>query len=243
MSTRTCPSPAQASQRPPGTLKEKWLAVRPRFARVGRGGEQLADPVEGLEVGDGVRAGRAADRRLVDHHRPRPRTRRPRRRRAPRAARSQRPLPLQQRAQSTSCTSVDLPEPETPVTHVKAPSGILTSIPLRLWARAPPHDEREAVARAGASGGRRSQVPAQVLAGEAAPVPSSSGKLPWNTTRPPCSPAPGPRSTMWSAARHDRGVVLHDAAPCSPGRAGPCRMPISRSVSRGCRPTDGSSRT
>ena len=30
MSTFTWPSPAQVSQRPPGTLKEKWLAGRPR---------------------------------------------------------------------------------------------------------------------------------------------------------------------------------------------------------------------
>src|SRR5918997_898548 len=30
ISTRTSPSPSHASQRPPGTLNEKWLAVRPR---------------------------------------------------------------------------------------------------------------------------------------------------------------------------------------------------------------------
>src|SRR6266478_3092244 len=30
ISTRTSPSPWQASQRPPGTLNEKWLAVSPR---------------------------------------------------------------------------------------------------------------------------------------------------------------------------------------------------------------------
>ncbi len=30
ISTRTSPSPWHASQRPPGTLNEKWLAVRPR---------------------------------------------------------------------------------------------------------------------------------------------------------------------------------------------------------------------
>ncbi len=28
--------------------------------------------------------------------------------------------------------------------------------------------------------------------------------------RPPFSPAPGPRSTMWSADSHDVGIVLHD---------------------------------
>ena len=36
-----------------------------------------------------------------------------------------------------SLTSVDLPEPETPVTQVKAPSGKLTSMSRRLCLRAP----------------------------------------------------------------------------------------------------------
>ena len=41
MSTRTWPSPAQASQRPPGTLNEKWLAVEAARLRVAGGREQL----------------------------------------------------------------------------------------------------------------------------------------------------------------------------------------------------------
>ena len=36
-----------------------------------------------------------------------------------------------------SFTSELLPEPETPVTHTKTPSGISTSMFLRLWCRAP----------------------------------------------------------------------------------------------------------
>src|SRR5262245_53946425 len=36
-----------------------------------------------------------------------------------------------------SFTSVDFPEPETPVTQTRRPSGIRTSIDLRLFARAP----------------------------------------------------------------------------------------------------------
>ena len=36
-----------------------------------------------------------------------------------------------------SLTRVDLPEPETPVTQQKTPSGIATSMPLRLCSRAP----------------------------------------------------------------------------------------------------------
>src|ERR687887_2315739 len=36
-----------------------------------------------------------------------------------------------------SLTSVDLPDPLTPVTAVRTPSGILTSMFLRLFSRAP----------------------------------------------------------------------------------------------------------
>ena len=68
ISTRTSPSPWHASQRPPGTLNEKWLAVRPRaFASLVER-EQLADRIERLEIGHRIRARRAADRRLIDQH-------------------------------------------------------------------------------------------------------------------------------------------------------------------------------
>ena len=36
-----------------------------------------------------------------------------------------------------SLTSVDLPLPETPVTHTNPPSGTFTLIPLRLFSLAP----------------------------------------------------------------------------------------------------------
>ena len=49
-------------------MNEKWLAVRPRDLRVLGRREQLADRIEGLQVGHRVRARRAADRRLVDQH-------------------------------------------------------------------------------------------------------------------------------------------------------------------------------
>ena len=38
---------------------------------------------------------------------------------------------------STSCTSVDFPDPLTPVTQMRSPSGNPTSIRLRLCSRAP----------------------------------------------------------------------------------------------------------
>ena len=68
ISTRTSPSPWHASQRPPGTLNEKWLAVRPRALRVLGQREQLANRIERLEIRDRIRARRPADRRLIDEH-------------------------------------------------------------------------------------------------------------------------------------------------------------------------------
>ena len=66
ISTVTVPSPSQTSQRPPGTLKEKWPAVEAAALGVGLRGEEGADVVEGLDVGDGVGARGAADGGLVD---------------------------------------------------------------------------------------------------------------------------------------------------------------------------------
>ena len=67
ISTVTVPSPWQVSQRPPGMLKEKWPARVSALFGLAGGGEQGADDVEGLDVGDRVGARRAADGRLVDH--------------------------------------------------------------------------------------------------------------------------------------------------------------------------------
>ena len=62
----TVPSPSQTSQRPPGTLKEKAPAAKVLALGVGLGGEEGADVVEGLDVGDGVGTRGAADGGLVD---------------------------------------------------------------------------------------------------------------------------------------------------------------------------------
>ena len=97
-----------------GHVEREVAGRRGRAPRASRGGrEQLADAVERLQVGHGVRARRAADRRLVHQHHlvheldaldgvvlPHRRSQRPRR--------------CRRAAQTTSWTSVDLPEPETP---------------------------------------------------------------------------------------------------------------------------------
>ena len=110
------------------------VAARPRLLRLG---EQVADDVEEARVRRRVRARRAADRRLVDlddlvelRRAPAPPCARP-------AAVRARCRRLATALNSTSLTSVDLPEPDTPVTHVSTPSGTLTSTDLRLCCVAP----------------------------------------------------------------------------------------------------------
>ena len=101
----------------------------------------------------------------------------------------------------TSCTSVLLPEPLTPVTHVSMPSGISTSTSFRLcsdapvivirWLRRlPPHGGTGI-----ASSSRR------YFAVSDRGSCSSACSVPGKTTRPPCSPAPSPMSTTVSATR------------------------------------------
>ena len=109
-------------------------------------------------------------------------------------------------------TSVDLPEPDTPVTATNRPSGMSTVRFRRLLARAP--DDPEPVLGIGAPGARRAPAPG-ARPGDTAPV-SEVGcwqdrprRSPSATTSPPKRPARGPRSITWSAARDRLLVVLH----------------------------------
>ena len=67
-------------------------------------------------------------------------------------------------------TSVDLPEPLTPVTVVRTPSGIVTSMPLRLLARAPLTTMAPRVAGRRAAGVDDRALAAKIRAGQR-PVP------------------------------------------------------------------------
>ena len=61
------PVPWQAGQRPRSTLNEKWAGGDPAATLASEvRGEELADLVVGLDVGDRVRAAGAAERALVD---------------------------------------------------------------------------------------------------------------------------------------------------------------------------------
>ena len=104
----------------------------------------------------------------------------------------------------SSFTSVDLPEPETPVTAVKQPERERRRRRPAGCARAPrrPSSLRSGPVAGAAGGAGIARRPRQVGAGERRPAcASSSATSPEATTRPPCSPAPGPMSITWSAAR------------------------------------------
>ena len=95
-----------------------------------------------------------------------------------------------------SLTSVDLPEPLTPVTAVNTPSGIVTSMFFRLFARAPritmsPFREGRRARGVSMASSPRRYAPVTDVRSDS----TSSAGVPWKMTRPPCSPAPGPRST------------------------------------------------
>ena len=71
---------------------------------------------------------------------------------------------------------------------------------------------------------------------------NSSLTVPETTIWPPCSPAPGPMSTTWSAVRmvSSSCSTTMTVLPMSLRRS---RVSISLRLSRWCSPMDGSSRT
>ena len=100
------------------------------------------------------------------------------------------------RLNSTSLISELFPDPETPVTAVKAPSGISTSIPLRLFSSAPRIFRKLPFPFRRASGTGICFLPDRYC-----PVIDSGQSLicsrePAQTISPPCTPAPGPTSTI-----------------------------------------------
>ncbi len=62
------PSPSQVLQRPPGTLKEKCPGRQRQSLGLGLRRKQFADQIEALDVGNGIRARRPSDRRLINQH-------------------------------------------------------------------------------------------------------------------------------------------------------------------------------
>ena len=138
--------------------------------------------------------------------------------------------------------SVDFPDPLTPVTTVMIPNGILTSKFFRLFSCAPVISmwAKAFLLMVGMSiwsapfKKRRVWLSVSLSA-------NASSRFPWNMSWPPCLPASGPMSMIWSAAR----MI---SSSCSttmtvlPIFFNISSTEISLSVSRGCRPMLGSSK-
>ena len=155
-------------------------------------------------------------------------------------------------AKIVSKASDDLPLPDTPVMTVSRSRGISTSISRRLCVATPvnligdaarpgraasarPTPEAPPVAKR--AGGRASRSAAPVSDPAAASIPSG---VPAKTTRPPCDPLPGPRSTMRSAARMtSRWCSM--AMTVWPFATRPSIAVSSSATSAVCRPVVGSS--
>ena len=145
---------------------------------------------------------------------------------------------------STWSTSVDLPDPDTPVMQTSRPSGTSTVTSFRLFSRAPRTRRRSAVSigRRGAAAARAPARPERNAPVTERALFSRPATGPSYTTSPPSLPGPGPRSTTWSAEamRLPSCSTTMTALPASARRR---RTPDSFATSRGCRPTEGSSST
>ncbi len=142
-----------------------------------------------------------------------------------------------------SLISVDLPEPDTPVTQTKRPTGISTVTSLRLLPRAPTTRRLFAASRRWRRAGTAIDLrPERYCPVSEAGLRSISVGVPCATTSPPCSPAPGPMSTTWSAAwiASSSCSTTITELPRSRRRLS---VSMSRALSRWCSPMEGSSST
>ena len=141
-----------------------------------------------------------------------------------------------------SLTRVDLPEPETPVTQQKTPSGIATSIVLEVVFAGAADDAARRVGLRRSAGTSIRRLPERYW-----PVSEAGfgGDL-----APACPRRPRGRRARRRRGRGRRGGRRRASSPrrarrrspCCRGRAAGRGSPISFSLSRWCRPIEGSSR-
>ena len=139
-----------------------------------------------------------------------------------------------------SCTRLDLPEPDTPVTHVMTDSGSSASTDRRLFAEAPSIRSQPAGERRRRGSDTRSRPERYwpvIDEGSAMTSPTE----PWTTTLPPCTPGPGPMSMMQSASRI-ASSSCSTTMTVLPRPRSRTRESSSRRLSRWCKPIEGSSR-
>ena len=145
-------------------------------------------------------------------------------------------------------TSVDFPEPLTPVTAVSTLSGKLTSMPFKLFWRAPTtliawfHDRLEVGISMVSLPVRYCMVCERgYLRAISAGCCSTSWSGPLNTISPPNRPASGPTSMRVSAA-HIISLSCSTTMTVLPKACSFFSTSMSRCVSRLCRPMLGSSK-
>ena len=131
-----------------------------------------------------------------------------------------------------------LPDPARPVTTTSTPSGMSTSTFFRLCVQAPRTSSLPDGLRSDGFSDARSSRWRPVTV----PLARSPARLPSKQTVPPAEPAPGPRSTTWSAITIASGLcsTTSTVLPLSRSRSS---RPFMRWMSCGCRPMLGSSKT
>ncbi len=139
---------------------------------------------------------------------------------------------------SDPCTSELLPEPATPVTTTSTPSGTSTSTSRRLCVVAPRIGSVPVGSRTVSLTAARSSRWRPVMV----PLARSPSTVPSKQRVPPPVPAPGPRSTTWSAIAITSGLcsTTSTVLPLSRRRSS---SSFIRWMSWGCRPVVGSSKT
>ena len=88
----------------------------------------------------------------------------------------------------------DLPEPDTPVTQTNMPSGMVTSMFLRLFSRAPMMDRYLPLPGLRTAGTAIFRLPDKNAPVSESGFAATSDGVPHATILPPWTPAPGPTS-------------------------------------------------
>ena len=142
---------------------------------------------------------------------------------------------------STSLTSELLPLPLTPVTQMNMPSGKVTSMFFRLFSRAPRTVRNLPFPSRRCAGSSMRFLPLRYWPVRLLGSAITCSGVPADTTCPPSAPAPGPMSMSQSAARmvSSSCSTTIRVLPRSRRRHS---VASSLSLSRWCRPMEGSSR-
>ena len=142
---------------------------------------------------------------------------------------------------NTSFINVDFPEPDTPVTQIKFPSGNLTVTFFRLCSVAPTISKYFPVKFLRFLGTAICILPLRYFPVIELSDLAISSAVPCARTYPPCTPAPGPMSITWSAA-YIVSVSCSTTITEFPKSLNFFKVVINLLLSLWCNPIDGSSK-